>query len=60
MARKRTKKTSQPGPIVTFDDGERTYQIDPDRGKVYRRFVEIETAKASHILSLWRGQRVTA
>ena len=31
-------------------------QIDPERRKVYRRFVEIETAKAAEIFSTWRSQ----
>jgi len=43
-------------PIVNFNVGDRTYQIDPGRNKVYRRFVEIETAKAFEILSTWRSQ----
>lgn len=43
-------------PIVNFSFGDRTYQIDPGRNKVYRRFVEIETAKAFEILSTWRSQ----
>lgn len=42
--------------IVNFDFENRTYQIDPGRKKVYRRFVEIETAKAFEILSTWRAQ----
>lgn len=55
-----TKKTLQiPIPsrsIVNFNVGDRTYQIDPGKKKVYRRFVEIETAKAFEILSSWRSQ----
>ena len=43
-----------------FDFEERTYQIDPNRNKVYRRFVEIETAKASQILILWRARPASA
>jgi hypothetical protein len=46
-------------PIVDFDFQNRTYQIDADRKKVYRRFVEIETSKASEILSTWRAQHVS-
>ena len=44
--------------IVTFDFENRTYQIDPGKKKVYRRFVEIETSKASEILSSWRAGHV--
>ena len=50
------------GPIVpafvNFSFQDRTYQIDPDRRKVYRRFVEIETSKASEIMTVWRSQNV--
>jgi len=59
MARKRIRKT-EPTRIVNIDIDDRTYQIDPDRGKVYRRFVEIETSKACQILSIWRERRATA
>jgi len=50
------KVESEARPIVNFNVGDRTYQIDPGRNKVYRRFVEIETAKAFEILSTWRSQ----
>ena len=53
MARKRIRQ--QPGKIVQFDFENRTYQIDPDLKKVYRAFVEIETAKACEILTVWRA-----
>ncbi len=46
--------------MVDFDFGDRTYQIDPTKQKVYRRFVEIESAKAFEILTNWRSQHVTA
>jgi len=42
--------------VVNFSVGESTYQIDPERQKVYRRFVEIETCKAFEIYSNWRAQ----
>ena len=60
MARKRESLSTQQTPMVTFDFQDRTYQIDPGRKKVYRRFVEIETSKASEIFSNWRAQRLTA
>jgi hypothetical protein len=43
-----------------FDFGDRTYQIDPTKQKVYRRFVEIESAKAFEILTTWRSRHATA
>ena len=58
MAAKRIKRL--PGKIVQFDFENRTYQIDPDLKKVYRAFVEIETAKASEILTIWRADSVSA
>ena len=42
--------------VVNFAFGDRTYQIDPQRQKVYQRFVEIESARASAIFSVWRSQ----
>jgi hypothetical protein len=57
MARRIKKK---PGKIVQFDFENRTYQIDPDLKKVYRAFVEIESAKASEILMVWRADAVVA
>ena len=59
MARKHTP-SSEPTKIVTFDFEQRTYQIDPEQKRVYRRFVEIETSKASQILSVWRARHATA
>ncbi|MDH3627464.1 MAG: hypothetical protein OEV00_11855 [Acidobacteriota bacterium] len=55
MARRKLQK---PGLIVNYDFKDRTYQIDPDLKKVYRRFVEIETSKASEILASWRATAV--
>jgi hypothetical protein len=53
--RKSLTKTLEPTPIVSFDFQDRTHQIDPARRKVYRRFVEIETSKASQIFMTWRA-----
>jgi len=58
MAAKRTTAKTPATRIVNFDFESRTYQIDPERRKVYRRFVEIETAKAFEIMSTWRAQNV--
>jgi hypothetical protein len=46
--------------MVSFEFERRTYQIDPGLRKVYRRFVEIETAKAAEIFSLWRAGEARA
>lgn len=60
MPRKRVQQAASESPIITFQFEERTYQIDPNRRKVYRRFVEIETSKAALIFSNWRSQQVLA
>lgn len=49
-------KAESKSPVVSFSFEDRTYQIDPERQKVYRRFVEIETSKAFEIFSTWRAQ----
>jgi hypothetical protein len=52
------KKIVAPGKIVSVDFENRTYQVDPSQKKVYRRFVEIETSKASQVLSFWRENEI--
>ena len=47
-------------PIISFQFQDCTYQIDPNKKKVYQRFVEIETSKAAQIFSVWRAQHVLA
>ena len=61
MTRKSTRQKgdSQAG-VVNFVLGDRTYQIDPERRKVYQRFVEIETSRAFEIFSVWRSREITA
>lgn len=57
MPRKPSRpKTESKLSVVTYSVGESTYQIDPERQKVYRRFVEIETSKAFEIYASWRAQ----
>jgi len=60
MAKKRVSLKKRSDNIVSFDFGERTYQLDLLHKKVYARFVEIETSKASEILSSWRATHATA
>jgi len=57
---RKTPNANDTHPVVNFQFENRTYQIDPDRQKVYRRFVEIETSKAFEIFSTWRSQNATA
>ena len=61
MPRKQTtRSTGTENTIETFSFEDRTYQIDPLRRKVYRRFVEIETSKAFEIFARWREQNASA
>jgi hypothetical protein len=54
------RKREDKAVVVNFVFGDRTYQIDPQRQKVYRRFVEIETSKAFEIYSRWRSLEASA
>jgi hypothetical protein len=60
MPRKVTRRVQDSNPFVNFSHNDHTYQIDPERRKVYRRFVEIETATAAEIVSTWRSQNAQA
>ena len=60
MPRKATRRPHDSSPVINFHHNDLTYQIDPERRKVYRRFVEIETAKAAEIFSFWRSQNAQA
>ena len=56
MASKKTTAKVEPKvQVINFSFGTQTYQIDPERQKVYRRFVEIETGRASTIFASWRA-----
>ena len=54
MARKKVEEPVK-AVVIDYSFGRETYQIDTDRHKVYRRFVEIETARASTIYASWRA-----
>lgn len=53
------RKSETKAPVVNYRFEDRTYQIDPSRGKVYKSFVEIETARAFAIFSSWRAENAT-
>ncbi len=56
MAKKKaTTKVEPKINVVNYTLGAQTYQIDTERQKVYRRFVEIETGRASTIYASWRA-----
>ena len=61
MAQRKTiGKTVAKTQVVTYRVGAQTYQIDTNRQKVYRQFVEIETSRAFEIYSSWRAANATA
>lgn len=58
MPRKSAKNPPRPDThMVLYNHGEQTYQIDPGKRKVYRRFVEIESARAFEIFTSWRATK---
>jgi hypothetical protein len=44
------KPRKNPYGMIDFSFGDTLYQIDPQRRKVYHRWVEVETAKTSLIM----------
>ena len=61
MARRKANgKPVAKAQVVTYRVGAQTYQIDTDRQKVYRQFVEIETSRAFEIYASWRAANATA
>ena len=57
-SKKSTAKVQPKIQVIDYSYGTQTYQIDPERHKVYRRFVEIETGRASAIFASWRASTV--
>lgn len=54
-AKKSTVKIEPKVRVINYSFGSYTYQIDTERQKVYRQFVEIETSRAATIYSNWRA-----
>jgi hypothetical protein len=44
--------------MIDFDYANVSYQIDPTRRKVYRLWIEVETAKTCLIMGAWSQTRV--
>ena len=44
--------------MINFDFANVSYQIDPNRRKVYHRWIEVETAKTCLIMGAWSQTRV--
>ncbi|HYV85305.1 MAG TPA: hypothetical protein VFB49_05305 [Patescibacteria group bacterium] len=47
------KPRKNPYGMIEFNFDNTLYQIDPTRRKVYRRFIEVETAKTSLIFGAY-------
>ena len=61
VPRKPSRDKAQPKiPVVSYAFENRTYQIDTERQKVYRQFVEIETSRAVAIYASWRAANLHA
>jgi len=39
--------------MINFNFANVSYQIDPNRRKVYHRWIEVETAKTCQIMGAW-------
>ena len=45
--------TRQQNGMISFNFANISYQIDPNRRKVYHRWIEVETAKTCQIMGAW-------
>ena len=53
-ARAGKRQTTRPqNGMIDFDFANVSYQIDPNRRKVYHRWLEVETAKTCQIMGAW-------
>ena len=57
--KKRTKSGGKNG-MIDFNFGETLYQIDPNRKKVYHKWVEVETSKTFQIIGAYSSAQVQA
>ncbi|HMC82983.1 MAG TPA: hypothetical protein VKL61_07100 [Candidatus Polarisedimenticolia bacterium] len=53
MTKGSRKRSTQAQPIVDFDYNNTNYQIDTQRRKVYRQWIEVESARTYLIMSAW-------
>jgi hypothetical protein len=54
------KPRKNPYGMIDFNFGDTLYQIDPNRRKVYHRWIEVETAKTSLIMGAWSSTAAAA
>jgi hypothetical protein len=53
MTKGSQKRSTRVQPIVDFDYNNTNYQIDTQRRKVYRQWIEVESARTYVIMSAW-------
>jgi len=53
MKKATRSRTAEIPAIVEFDYDNMNYQIDPLRRKVYRKWIEVESARTYLIMSAW-------
>jgi len=53
MTKGSQKRSTRLQPIVDFDYNNTNYQIDTHRRKVYRQWIEVESARTYLIMSAW-------
>ncbi len=53
MTKGSQKRSTRVQPIVDFDYNNTNYQIDTQRRKVYRQWIEVESARTYLIMSAW-------
>jgi hypothetical protein len=53
MKQSKAKGSGQRNGVVEFDYENTSYQIDPQRRKVYRKWIEVESARTFLIMSAW-------
>ncbi len=56
-SRTREGRTGETPRYVPFQYGEGRYILSPERSKVYRNWVEVETSRAAEILTAFRHTR---
>ncbi|MEW5807672.1 MAG: hypothetical protein AB1756_10060 [Acidobacteriota bacterium] len=56
-SKKNNQEKNKDASFVTFNYQDATYQISPETGKVYRSWIELETAKEFMIFAAWKSSQ---
>ena len=59
-AKKKPRKTAGATGMIDFNFGETQYQIDTSRKKVFRNWIEVETAKTFLIMGAYSSSQAQA